>query len=689
MTAFRYSAWDGSQQGFELDADAILGEINDDLLYHGDVNAALRRLLQQGFSDRDGRRVEGLRELLERLRERRREAREQFDLGGVYSEIAEQLEEVVSTERAALDDLAEQARASGDERRREVTDEVVADRQMQLGLLPDDLAGKVRGLSGYEFTSSEARERFEELMERLRQEVVQSYLDQAAGAVANMGPEERDRLRAALDGLNTMIEQREAGQPLDPTFEQFMENFGEFFPGNPANLDELLEQLAQRMAATSAMLASMTPGQRQQLQSLMDELMGDMDLSWQVNRLGGNLRSLFPDAPWERRVGFSGAQAPGLAEASDLFEQLAEMDQLEQLLSGSPQPGALAEVDLDRVRDLLGSDAAASIDQLAKLAARLEEAGLVENREGRLELTPRGLRRIGQRALRELFSRLAKDRLGGHELVATGQGHERADHTKAYELGDPFNLHIERTVRNAIAREAERSDRAAGAAAGVTFPVRLQPDDFEIERTEHLTRCATVLLVDLSLSMPMRDNFLAAKKVAMALHSLISSQFPRDYLGIVGFSETAREIRPEELPEVSWDFVYGTNMQHAFLLARRMLAREQGTKQIVMITDGEPTAHLLEDGEVFFNYPPVRATVDATLAEVLRLTREGIRLNTFALDATGHLRQFVEKITELNRGRAFFTTPETLGDYVLVDFIEHRRALESSGGAPGRRRRLA
>ncbi|MGH9297140.1 MAG: vWA domain-containing protein, partial [Acidimicrobiales bacterium] len=379
------------------------------------------------------------------------------------------------------------------------------------------------------------------------------------------------------------------------------------------------------------------------------------------------------------------------AEASDLFQRLAELDQLEQLMSGSPQPGALAEVDLDRVRELLGKDEAASLGELQRLAKRLEDAGLVENREGRLELTPKGLRHIGQRALRELFSRLSKDRIGGHELALAGAGHERTEDTKSYELGDPFNLHIERTVRNAIRREAERlettrprDDWRGGhrrARAGVRFPVRLQPEDFEIEATEHLTRCATVLLVDLSLSMPMRDNFLAAKKVAMALHSLISSQFPRDYLGMVGFSEIAREIRPQDLPEVSWDFVYGTNMQHAFLLARRMLAREHGTKQIVMITDGEPTAHLMEDGEVFFNYPPVRATVDATLQEVLRLTREGIRLNTFALDATGHLREFVEKITQLNRGRAFFTTPETLGDYVLVDFIENRRSISGSGAA--------
>jgi uncharacterized protein with von Willebrand factor type A (vWA) domain len=682
VSRYRYSRWDGSQEGFDLDADAILSEINDDLLYHGDVNAALRRLLQQGFSDRDGRHVAGLREMLEQLRERRRQEREQYDLGGVYSEIAEQLEEIVATERAALDELANEAADSGDQRRQEVTDDVVADRRSQLGLLPDDLAGKVRGLSGYEFTSSEARERFEELMEKLRQEVVQSYLDQAAGAIGEMGPEERDRLRGALDGLNRMIEQRAAGQELDPSFEQFMSDYGDFFPGDPQDLDELLEQLAQRMAATSAMLASMTAGQRQQLQGLMDQLLGDMDLSWQMNRLSGNLRGLFPEAPWDRRVSFSGLDSPGLSEASDIFSRLADLDQLEQLMSGAPQPGALAEVDLDRVRDLLGNDAAASLAELQRLAKRLEDAGIVEQREGRLELTPRGLRRIGQRALSELFSRLAKDRLGGHEIVHTGEGHERADHTKPYELGDPFNLHIERTVRNAIRREAERHDperhpdAAPGMArAGVRFPVRLHPDDFEIETTEHLSRCATVLLVDLSLSMPMRDNFLAAKKVAMALHSLISSQFPRDYLGIVGFSEIAREIRPAELPEVSWDFVYGTNMQHALLLARRLLARQHGTKQIVMITDGEPTAHLMEDGEVFFNYPPVRATVDATLQEVLRCTREGIRLNTFALDATGHLREFVEKITQLNGGRAFFTTPETLGDFVLVDFIEHRRSV--------------
>ena len=300
---------------------------------------------------------------------------------------------------------------------------------------------------------------------------------------------------------------------------------------------------------------------------------------------------------------------------------------------------------------------------MGQVAKMLEDAGLIEHREGRYELTPRGIRKIGANALSELFQRLTKDTTGRHELERIGAGHERAYQSKPYEFGDPFNLDIQRTVRNAIQRNGQGT------------PVSLAPEDFEIEQTEQVTRSSTVLMLDVSLSMPMRDNFLAAKKVAMALHSLISTQFPRDFLGMVTFSKVARELKPQHLPEVSWDFDYGTNMQHGLLLSRRMLARQTGTKQIIMITDGEPTAHF-EPGmdEPFFSYPPVRETVDATLREVNRCTKDGIRINTFMLDASGYLKQFVEKLTQLNRGRAFFTSPETLGDYVLVDFIEQRRA---------------
>src|SRR5579871_5911766 len=672
MPRFQYSRWDGTQVGFEFDADDVLSEITDDLLYHGDLNNALRRLLQSGFRDRNGERTAGIRELLERLRRRRRDQLERYDLGGVYDDIAQQLREVVDMERSGIDDLVQEARESGDQRRQEITDEVAAERRLQLDLLPPDLAGQVAELQNYEFTSSEARERFDELMDQLRQQLMQSYFNQMAGAMSDVSPEQLQRMKDMFNELNQLLEMREQGQDTTAAFDQFMQRYGDFFPGNPQSLDELLEQMAEQMAAMQNLLNSMTPEQRAQLQGLAEQLLEDMDLRWQMDRLSQNLRNAFPGAGWDRKpYNFSGQDPLGFAEAAALMNQLGDIDQLENLLNSATSPGALAEVDLDKARELLGDDGAQSLDRLAQLAKMLEDAGLIEQKEGRFELTPRGMRRIGQNALAELFSRLTKDRMGRHQVDPSGIGHERAYETKPYEFGDPFNLNIERTVRNALQR------------TGGGTPVRLSPDDFEVERTETLTRSSTVLMVDLSLSMPMRDNFLAAKKVAMALHSLISSQFPRDYLGIVGFSEVARELKPEQLPEVSWDFVYGTNMQHAFLLARRMLARQTGQKQIIMITDGEPTAHLEPDGNVFFNYPPVQETVEATLTEVARCTREGIRINTFMLDANSYLKSFVEKLTQLNRGRAFFTTPETLGDYVLVDFIEQKRAMRAGRSARG------
>jgi uncharacterized protein with von Willebrand factor type A (vWA) domain len=670
---FRYSRWDGSQVGFDLDAEAILEEITDDLLYHGDLHAALRRLMQQGFRDRNDEQLMGMRDLMERLRRRRRDQLEQHDLGGVYEEIAEALREVLDTERAGLDELAAEAQQSGDPRRQEITDQVVAERNLQLDMLPPDLAGMVKELQQYEFTSSEARERFDELMDQLRQELAQSYFNQMSGAMADVNPESMARMKDMLAGLNDLLAMKEAGQDTQAAFEEFMERFGDFFPENPENLDELLELMAQRMAAMQSMLNSMTPEQRAQLQGLSEQLMEDMDLRWQMDQLGGHLQQLFPQMGWDRRYDFSGQDPLGFAEAAEMLNELGDLDQLEQMLRGASSPGALAEVDIDRARELLGDDAARSLEQLTKLAQQLEDAGLINNTEGKLELTPKGLRKIGRNALSDLFSKLARDKLGRHEIERTGIGHERTYDTKPYEFGDPFNLHIERTVRNAVRR------------TGGGTPVRLTPEDFEVEQTEQTVRSSTVLMLDLSLSMPMRDNFLAAKKVAMALHSLISMQFPRDFLGIVGFSEVARVITPEQLPEVSWDFVYGTNMQHGLLLSRQLLARQTGTKQIIMITDGEPTAHF-EAGMAapFFSYPPVQSTIDATLKEVARCTREGIRINTFMLDATPYLKTFIEKLTQMNRGRAFFTTPETLGDYVLVDFIEQKRALRT-----GRDRRPA
>ena len=664
----RYSRWDGTQVGFDLDADDVMAQLNDDLLYHGDLNAALRKMMQQGFKDRNGQDVAGVRELLEKLRKRREETLENYDLGGVYDEIANELRNLVDQERQALEDMVNQAREAGDPRRQETAESSAANKNMQLDFLPPDLAGQVKELQSYEFQSEEAQQRFNELMDKLRQQLMQNQLNQMTKNVNEMTPEDMARMKDMFSELNKLLEMKNEGKETQSAFEEFKDKFGDFFPGDPQTLDELLEQMAQQMAAAQQMLNSMTPEQRAQLQALSDQLLEDMDLRWQIEQLGQNLRSAFPQMGWGQGYGFEGDQPVGMGQAMSLMQELGNIDSLENLLRNAGSPGALADADIDAARNLLGDDGARALEKLAELTKMLERAGLIEQKEGRLELTPKGLRRIGANALDELFSKLAKDKLGRHELVRTGIGQERTYDTKAYEFGDPFNLNIEKTIRNAIGR------------SGGGTPVKLTPDDFEIEQTETLVRSSTVLMLDMSLSMPMRDNFLSAKKVAMALYSLISTQFPRDFLGIVGFSETAREIKPEALPEVSWDFVYGTNMQHAFLLSRRMLARQTGTKQIIMITDGEPTAHILANGEPFFSYPPVRETVEATLTEVMRCTREGITINTFMLDATSYLKAFIERITEMNKGRAFFTTPETLGDYVLVDFIEHKRSMSKKAG---------
>jgi uncharacterized protein with von Willebrand factor type A (vWA) domain len=664
---FSYSRWDGTQTGFELDAYDILEEITDDLLYHGDLNAALRRMMQSGFEDRNGERMQGVREMLEKLRRRRKDQLDRHDLGGVYDDIAQELRDVVDMEREALDQLVEDARNSGDQRRQEVVEESAMGKQMDLDMLPPDLAGQVRELSDYDFTSAEAQQKFDELLDQLRQQLMQQYVDQMAGAVQNMTPEDMARMKDMMSELNHMLEQREAGE--EPDFEGFMDRFGDFFPENPETLDELLEVMAERMANMQAMLNSMTPEQRAQLQGLSEQLLEDMDLAFQADQLARNLQQAFPQMGWDRSFDFRGQDPLGFAEAAEMMQELGDIDQLENLLRGATNPGALAEVDIDRARDLLGDDAAKSLERMAEMAKMLEDAGLINNKEGHFELTPRAIRRLGQNALNDLFRKLAQDKMGRHQIERVGAGHERDYDTKPYEFGDAFNLNIERTVRNAIQR------------SGGGTPVRLSPEDFEVERTEHLVRSSTVLMLDLSLSMPMRDNFLPAKKVAMALHSLITSQFPRDFMGIVGFSEVARELTAEQLPEVSWDFVYGTNMQHGFALSRQMLARQSGTKQIIMITDGEPTAHILPNGEPFFSYPPVQETVDATLQEVEGCTRDGIRINTFMLDANSYLQTFIERLTEMNKGRAFFTTPENLGDYVLVDFIEQKKQMMRGRGA--------
>src|SRR6187455_743057 len=349
------------------------------------------------------------------------------------------------------------------------------------------------------------------------------------------------------------------------------------------------------------------------------------------------------------------------------------MERLEDALMDVEGPGDLASIDREDVRDLMGDDAVRDLDALDDLARRLEEAGYLTRDGERLELTPRGTRKIGQQVLDDLFARLQRDAFGGHRLDRHGRGGEREETTKAYEFGDPFHLDLKGTLTNALLRD-ENAPAALGARASRgDRAVHLTPDDFEVYRSEQVTRTATVLLVDMSRSMLLRGCFLAAKKVAVALDTLIRTQYPRDHLSVIGFAYYAREIRPGALAELTWHgYEYGTNLQHGLLLARRILARQAAAnKEIVVITDGEPTAHF-ENGQVEFSYPPTRRTIAETLREVNRCTKDGITINTFMLERTPALTDFIGLVTELNRGRAFYAEPEHLGEYVLVDFVQRR-----------------
>ena len=662
---FTYSKWDGTQKGFDLDAESILQELTDELLYHGDLNSALRQLMRDGMTDKDGNRIEGLRDLMERIKQRREEIEDSGDLGGVYSEIADALKDILDEERHTIENDLRQAENSGDQRRAENARNSAMERNFRLDMMPDDLAGMVREMQHYDFQSQDAQRRFDELMDKLRQQVMDQTFQQMSESMKNMTPQDMARMKDMMKALNEMIEKRNNGQ--DPGFEKFMDEFGDFFPDNPQTLDELLENMARQMQAAQQMMNSLSPEQRQQLQELSQQLLGDMDLQSEMSQLSQNLQSMFPQMGWQQGYDFNGQEQMGMQQAMDAMTELGDLQQMEGMLRQATNPAQLSEVDLEKVRNSLGPEAANSLEKLAELTKMLEEAGLVNRKEGKLELTPRGLRAIGNNSLRELFSNLSKDKFGQHKMNKDGSGHERSYNSKAYEFGDPFRLDLNQTIRNALRRQ------------GGGTPVHLTPEDFEIEQTEHNTRAATVLMIDLSMSMPMRGNFVPAKKVAMALHSLMSSQFPRDFLGLVGFSETAHVLKHEQLPEVSWDLAYGTNMQHGLKLARQMLGRQTGTKQIIMITDGEPTAHITQSGQVFFNYPPVRETLESTLREVVRCTKDNIRINTFVLDATQSLRHFIEQMTQLNNGRAFFTDPDNLGSYVLVDFLENRRKMARSG----------
>jgi uncharacterized protein with von Willebrand factor type A (vWA) domain len=672
MALYRYSRWDGTQNLPPFDADDVLEALGDDVLAEGDIRRALQRLMQRGMSGRRGGDVPGIRQIMERLRAQRQAELEQSNLGGVLDEIKERLDRIIGQEAEGIErrlhDAEQQAldAAPGEEQDQARMGEQVLRRTAQqrrdrLDALPKDVSGRMHGLRDYEFMDPDARDAFNALSDELRQQMLETYFQGLKEGVQDVTPEDLAGVREMVKDLNELLEKHASGADTPDDFIQFMAKHGQYFPPGIENVDQLIDHMHRQASQMASLLNSMSPQMRSELQQMMDDLLRDDRLRWDMARLAGNLQALRPDQSFGEPYPFSGDEPMGLPQAMAAIDRQQRFDDMEQALAGARDPDALDRIDSELLRDLAGDQAEEDLDQLRELTRALEEAGYLERDGGRLELTPRAARKLGMRALTEIFSKLRRDSFGGHALPRSGFGGERTDETKPLEFGDPFAIDLNRTLFNAMARE------------GPGTPMRISPDDFEVHRSEETTVSSTVLLLDMSRSMLLRGCSTAAKRVAMALHTLIHTKYPRDRLFVVGFAYYARQIKPEAIATLSpYEFEYGTNLQHALIIARQLLGRRHGgNKEIVVITDGEPTAHIA-NGQVEFAYPPTIRTMQSTLREVGRATKEGIVINTFMLERSRYLSEFVDLMSRINRGRAFYVEPENLGEYVLVDYVNNK-----------------
>jgi uncharacterized protein with von Willebrand factor type A (vWA) domain len=622
--------------GPDLSAGDLLEEMAEEILAGEGAEGAMRGLMRRGLRGR----FSGTDALSARLRQARQAEQANLDLEGPLEDLARRLDDILVRERTALSFRTEEdARA----------------REAFLDSLPADLPGRLRDLREYGFVDPEAARRFDELMEELARQILGARFRGLAEGLQSLTSEQLQRVKDMLAELNAMIEARDRGEHTQEDFARFMERYGDLFPDRPGTLEQLLEGMARRMAAMSRLLASLPPDRRRELEELARQVMGDLDLAFEADRLASHLADLFPDMPWREPALAGGQESMPLQATVDALERLHDLEELDRTLRGDYPGASIEDVDEDAVRRTLGEAAAADVRRLKQIERALERAGLVARNRGRLEVTPRGARKLGERALVRVFERLRRDREGTHEAREAGGLAEPTGATRPWRFGDTGSVAVQRTVFNAVLRE------------GPGRAVRIGPDDLETR-----TETATALLLDLSFSMPLRGHFVPAKRMALALHALIEGRYQHDTLYLIGFSDFARRLEPEDLTVAGWERVYGTNMQHAFNLAGRLLARHpRASRQVVMVTDGEPTAHL-EGEEVFFSWPPVPETIRLTLTEAMRLARAGVTINVFMLEEAPGLARFMERLARLTSGRVFLMSAESAGDFVLRDYVRRR-----------------
>ena len=646
MANYRYGRYTYGPDPLALpyDVRGAIDEMSDSILAGASPADALAELRRRG---QQGRR--GLDDLLRKVRDRQREIRGSGRLDGILEQARALLDTAVGQERAELfPDPSDEARL----------------READLDSLPADTAQAIRRLADYDWRSDAARQTFDRLRELLRSEVLDSQFRGMRQVMANPDPQAMQRVKDMLGDLNNMLAADARGEHTQADFDQFMERYGDLFPDQPRNLEELVDSLISRMAAAERLLRSLSDAQREELAGLMANALDDAGLATEMARLADALRARRPELDRAGMMGdaqMSGEEPLGLSDATTALAELADLAELESALNQDYPGASLDDIDEEAVRRALGRQAVDDVEALRRIERELERQGYLTRHGGQLELTPKAVRRLGDTALRRIFGDMNfGHQSGDHDQRDAGQAGELTGTTRAWEFGDEQPIDVPTTVRNALLR-------------GARAPVRLSARDFEVAETERRSAAVVSLLVDLSYSMQLRGTWAAAKQTALALHALLRSRFPQDAVQVVGFSNYARELHETELAGLGWDMVQGTNLHHALLLAGRHIDRHPEHEPVVLIvTDGEPTAHLQRDGRFWFDWPPSPETLELTLAEVDKMTRRHAALNIFMLADDARLSAFVDNVARRNGGRVLQAAPERLGEYVIRDFLRTR-----------------
>ena len=659
----RYSAYTGGPDPLAppVDLREALEQIGQDVMEGSSPRRAMSELMRRGTQN-----MRGADKLAAEANRRRRELLQRNNLDGTLQEIKKLLDEAVLAERKEL------ARALDDDARFN---------ELRIESLPSSPAKAVQELSDYDWRSAEASEKYEQIKDLLGREMLDQRFAGMKEALENATDEDRQRVNDMLDDLNDLLDKHSRGEDTDQDFAEFMDKHGEFFPENPRNVDELLDSLAKRAAAAQRFRNSLSADQRAELDALAQQAFGSPSLMNALNRLDGHLQAARPGEDWSGSSRFSGDNPIGMGEGTQALADIAELEQLAEALSQSYAGATMEDVDLEMLARQLGDDAAVDAKTLAELERALMDQGFLDRgSDGQWRLSPKAMRQLGQTALRDVAQQLS-GRHGERDTRRAGAAGELTGATRPWEFGDTEPWNVTRTLTNAVLRQAGAASAATSdLSTGVDLPrMKITVDDVEISETETRTQAAVALLVDTSFSMVMENRWLPMKRTALALNHLISTRFRSDALQIIAFGRYARTVTAAELTGLEGVYEQGTNLHHALALAGRHLRRHPNAQPVVLVvTDGEPTAHLEDvDGTgssaVFFDYPPHPRTIAHTVKGFDDIARLGAQVTIFRLGSDPGLARFIDQVARRVEGRVVVPDLDGLGAAVVGDYLRSRR----------------